>query len=662
MERMYFRIGFDLFLIGALFITGIYHFGLYILRRKERSTMETLSDNLRRYLQELEEKNIRLRRVDQIKDDFLVTTTHELKTPLHGIIGIAESLLEDAKTTGKIQVENLKMIISSARRLSELVNNILDYSKMKNQDLKLNIKPVDVRPIVELVLSLLKPLAEAKQLALENRISEDAPLILADEDRVKQIIFNLAGNAVKFTDAGQITVSALVNDGQLAITVADTGLGIPEDRLEVIFEPFGQIISPERTGYDGVGLGLSITKNLVEMHGGTVTVASEVGKGSLFTFTIPLSDASEASEAWGEIPEIRREQPERLAPVLAKTQDAIDQSGDQSVMTILIADDELINLQVIINMLAAENLQMVTAANGLEVLEKVKSGLKPDLVILDIMMPKMSGYEVCRRLRERYSLFEMPVLMVTARSRAEDILAGFEVGANDYLSKPFDRQELRARIKTQLELKKAAEQVITTELRFLQAQIKPHFLYNALNSIIALCRLNPEKAGEVLLELSTYLRRSFDFKSTAKFVPLGQELELVTAYLAIEQVRFIGKLNVVYDIDREINLNIPPLMLQPIVENAVRHGLITKAEGGTVRISVKDTTDYVLLIVEDDGVGIAEAKMVDIFSQKDTAGSGVGLVNIYKRMNALYGYGPAIKSEVGKGTQITLKIPRTRTK
>jgi two-component system sensor histidine kinase ChiS len=612
--------------------------------------------------QELEEKNLQLKRVNQIKDDFLVTTTHELKTPLHGIIGIAESLLEEVMTTGKIQVESLKTIISSARRLSDLVNNILDYSKMKNHDLELNIKSVDVRPIVDLVLSLLRPLAEAKQLSLENRIFEDTPLILADEDRVKQIIFNLAGNAVKFTDTGQISVSALVSDGQLAVTVADTGIGIPEDRLEAIFEPFGQIISPERSGYGGVGLGLGITKNLVEMHGGTVTVASEVGKGSLFTFTIPLSDPCNVSEAWGEIPEVRREQPERLTLALPQTQDLIDQSDDQSVMTILIADDELINLQVIINMLTAENLRMVTAANGFEVLEKVKSGLKPDLVILDIMMPKMSGYEVCRRLRERYSLFEMPVLMVTARSRAEDILAGFEAGANDYLSKPFDRQELRARIKTQLELKKAAEQVIITELRFLQAQIKPHFLYNALNSIITLCRLNPEKAGEVLLELSTYLRRSFDFKSTAKFVPLGQELELVTAYLAIEQVRFIGKLNVVYDIDREINLNIPPLMLQPIVENAVRHGLTTQAEGGTVWISVKDLTDYVLVVVEDDGVGIAAAKLTDIFSQKDTDGSGVGLVNIYKRMDALYGYGPVIKSEVGKGTQITLKIPKKKTK
>ncbi len=645
--------------LGLLVFTFSQTFILSMRFSKAFTTVETLSENLYGYSQELEEKNILLERVDKIKDEFLANTTHELKTPLHGIIGIAESILADAGKTGKKQLENLKLIILSAKRLSGLVNDILDFSKMKNQDINLNIKPVDLWQVVAVTLALLNPLAKAKQLALNNDINENMPLIAADEERLRQIIQNLVGNAIKFTDTGQITVSAVVRDDKLEIRVADTGIGIPADRLADIFKPFEQIIPPEGTGYGGTGLGLCITRRLIEMHGGAITVSSEIGKGSVFAFTIPLSGASKERN---ETAPVKTNPVDHLAPEPAEIEAAAGKSFEGAAMTILIADDEPINLQVIRNILAAEeDYHIITAINGLDALAKINRAIKPDLVILDIMMPKMSGFDVCRKLREQYSLFDLPVLMVTARNRADDIIAGFEAGANDYLSKPFDRQELNTRVKTLLELKKTAEQAVTAELHFLQAQIKPHFIYNVLNSITALCRTNPEKAREMLINLSNYLRSSFDFKSTGKLVPFAKELDLVKAYLAIEQERFTGRLNVAYDIDPDLNIDLPPLILQPVVENAVRHGLMPKLEGGLLRISAKSWDDHVLLTVTDDGTGIDEAKIAVIFLEKNNnSAGGVGLVNIYKRMNAIYGYGPEIKTKTGAGTEVTLKIPKRK--
>lgn len=649
------------FPMGLLIFTFSQSLILSRLYSKAFSTVETLSANLLSYSKELEEKNILLEKADRIKDDFLANTTHELKTPLHGIIGISQSLLEGSEALSKRNAENLNLIMTSARRLANLVDDILDFSKMKYQDIQLNIKPVNMWQLTEMVTALLKPLINIKQLVILNKIDPKIPLISADEDKVRQIMQNIIGNAIKFTDAGEIAVSAAAKGEVLEISVSDTGVGIPSERFEDIFKPFEQVVPPDGTIFGGTGLGLSITKKLVEMHGGKISVESEVGKGSVFTFSFPLSGTAE--DRTGSI----RNKPDIIKQEMPVKEDKEnrekikDNDGSKFAGTILIADDEPINLQVMIELLEKEGYNIITVMDGNSVLEKVKDGLKPDLVILDVMMPKMSGLEVCRKLRERYSLFELPVLIVTVGNRTQDILAGFEAGANDYLSKPFSLKELKARAWTLLELRRTAEKVISSEMHFLQAQIKPHFIYNALNSIVSLCRINPEKARELVLELSNFLRSSFDFKSTEKYITLEKELGLVKSYLAIEKERFAERLTVRYDVDENISINIPPLILQPIVENAVRHGVMSKAGGGTVEISVKDMDDHILMKVTDDGVGMSEEKLTGILEgHSGNERTGVGLLNIMKRMQTLFGYGPDIRSEVGKGTDITLKIPKQK--
>jgi len=404
-----------------------------------------------RFTQELELKNAALQRMDQLKDEFLANTSHELRTPLNGIIGITESMIDGA--TGELserQIANLSMVVSSARRLSSLVNDILDFSKLKNQDIELQRKPVDFRQIAGLVLTLSRPLLAGKPVELKNEIREDLPAVDGDENRLQQIMYNLVGNAIKFTESGSVTVSAIaLTDDLLEVTVSDTGIGIPPDKLTDIFQAFEQVDASISREYGGTGLGLSITKQLVELHGGTIRVESELGKGSRFIFTLPISTQT-ISPTTDNSQEVVRVREETLPPQLLLSLTA-PSNGE---FTILVVDDEPINLQVVANHLSLQNYAIIQANNGMEALAKIQSGLRPDLILLDIMMPKMSGYEVCKKIREQFPANEMPIVMLTAKNQVSDLVEALSSGANDYLTKPVLKNELLARIKTHIELSK----------------------------------------------------------------------------------------------------------------------------------------------------------------------------------------------------------------
>lgn len=402
---------------------------------------------------ELEEKNTKLEELDKLKDEFLANTSHELRTPLNGIIGLTESLIDGA--TGPLSdntKSNLTMIASSGRRLSSLVNDILDFSQLKHRNIDLQIKPVAIREIIGVVLMLCQPLVSKKLLQLVNNISADLPLVDADENRLQQILYNLVGNAIKFTEMGTIEISANLQNSQIEIAIADTGIGIPSDKLDRIFESFEQADGSTARIYGGTGLGLTVTKQLVELHGGAIAVSSVVGKGSRFSFTIPVTQESHRTKDLAAIADrlIDSSSPSLHHPIAIPL---VDPNTDHnSNLKILIVDDEPVNLQVLVNNLSLANYAIAQANSGLEALELVEQGFKPDLVLLDVMMPHMTGYEVSQRLRERFLPSELPIVMLTAKSQASDLVTGFEAGANDYLTKPFSKDELLARIKTHINL------------------------------------------------------------------------------------------------------------------------------------------------------------------------------------------------------------------
>ncbi|MDF0551944.1 SpoIIE family protein phosphatase [Kamptonema sp. UHCC 0994] len=400
----------------------------------------------------LEAKNTELQELDQLKDEFLANTSHELRTPLNGIIGIAESLIDGA--TGELPQTtqaNLKLIVYSGRRLSSLVNDILDFSKLRHKNLELQLKPVDLRAVTNLVLTLSQPLIANQDLALVNAIPADILPAEADEDRLQQILHNLIGNAIKFTLKGSITISAEVVaiDSQIAITISDTGIGIPEDKLDSIFESFEQGEGSTARVYGGTGLGLAVTKKLVELHGGVISVKSQMGVGSQFTFTLPVSINKVEKPA--QISAIK----DRVIPGISElllTTDNQQFTNTQADIKILIVDDEPVNLQVLVNILSLQNYAIYQARNGEEALSLIEEGLKPDIILLDVMMPKMTGYEVTQKLRERFVSTELPILLLTAKTQVQDIVTGLNSGANDYLSKPVAKDELLARIRTQINI------------------------------------------------------------------------------------------------------------------------------------------------------------------------------------------------------------------
>ncbi len=461
----------------------------------------------------------RLRQVDKLKDEFLANTSHELRTPLNGIIGIAESLFDGiaGKPSVKMRV-NLSMVISSGKRLANLVNDILDFSKLKTSDLELIRKPVDIKALTDVVLILSEPLTAGKNLTLKNEIGADIPPLDADENRIQQIMHNLVGNAITFTESGSITISAEARNGMVEISVADTGIGIPEDKIDAIFKSFEQVDASIAREYGGTGLGLAVTKQLVELHGGDIRVESEMGKGSTFTFTIPISpDKPEAVPRTKEVANVR--EIGEIDSVPAQYPEIKTVGGHK----ILIVDDEMINQQVLANHLAPENYSITQALNGEEALKAIINGERYDLVLLDVMMPKMSGYEVCQKIRERFLPSKLPIIMITAKNQVSDLIEGFTSGANDYIAKPFSKRELLARIRTHLNLLK----INTAYGRFV-----PHeFLRTLGRETILDVELGDQVYGEMTIlfsDIRSFTKISESMSPKENFDFLNQYLQRVT--------------------------------------------------------------------------------------------------------------------------------------
>jgi two-component system sensor histidine kinase ChiS len=441
------------------------------------TTFNHLAQIVKLEIEELRAANVELTRLDVLKDEFLANMSHELRTPLYGIIGIAESLIYGAAgPVNDASVHDLSLIVSSGKRLVGLVNDILDFSKLKHHDIILNRAPVNLYSITQLVKAILQPVAMKKSLTIHNLIDVEAMIVDADENRLQQIMLNLMGNAVKFTDKGDITVQAMRNhddDRYFIVSVSDTGIGIPADKTGRIFETFEQADGSTTRAYGGTGLGLAITKKLIELHGGRVWVETEQGKGSRFLFTIPASaDVARPDHEYSVEPDVFDDPASLFFRV---TMDEIRtirehrQLDGKEQKRILVVDDEPVNLQVMINYLAIEGYDVVTATNGPEALQVLDQGTV-DLVLLDVMLPRMSGYEVCRIIREKHSMYELPVLMLTVRNKPDDIVTGLEAGANDYLAKPVNRQELLARVSSLVSLQISVK--LNNELALIKRDIQ----------------------------------------------------------------------------------------------------------------------------------------------------------------------------------------------
>lgn len=417
-------------------------------------------DIINQKIEELEKTNMRLTQLDILKDEFLANISQELRTPLSGIIGISESLMRgSAGELNKDAVHDLSLIAASGSGLSALVSDILDFSKLKHNDILLNLEPVNLHDATQVVISITRPIIEKKSLSIRNLIDPETMIALGDESRIRQSLLNLVTNAFRFTEKGGITISADIDrndENMVVVTVADTGTGISPEAREHIFDTYSttgrRVIRPLRDS----GLGLAITKKIIELHGGSIWVESEQGRGSRFCFTIPKSREKKKAA----VHEIAiTPAPDNNIPVarleVRKPELVSVESADEERKKILVVDDEPVNLQLIVNHLSLEGYDVTPADSGAALFAELDGNNVPDLILLDIMLPGVSGYDVCRKVRERFSIHELPIIMLTTKDKAGDIVNGLAAGANDYIAKPVNRDELVARVQSLISMKES---------------------------------------------------------------------------------------------------------------------------------------------------------------------------------------------------------------
>ncbi|MET3655473.1 hybrid sensor histidine kinase/response regulator [Sporosarcina psychrophila] len=591
---------------------------------------------------------VKLQKINKRKDEFLANTSHELRNPLHGIINISRTIYESEKNLSDDNKENLQILMTVGRRMSMILNDLLDIEKLKEDGINLKTEEVNLSAVVSGVFDMLYFMKEGKNITFVNTIPDTFPSVVADENRLFQILFNLVHNAIKYSGGENIIVSVERVKGWAMIHVEDNGIGMDEETMKSIFEPYERVDSSMTAIAGGLGLGLSICKQLTKLQGGTLSVKSSVGKGSKFTFTLPVGSL--------QAPVTLIDQPISLnvAEISSKK---TKPSSNKGFPRLLVVDDDPLNLAIMEQILLAEQYEVFTCTSGKEALVLLDKGTW-DLIISDVMMPNMSGYELTRKIRERYTISELPILLLTARTQPEDIQTGFHCGANDYVTKPVEKLELTTRVRSLTNLRNSINKRVRMEAAWLQAQIQPHFLFNTLNTIAALSEIDPPKMMQLLDRFGKYLHASFAIQNLNQVVPLENEIDLVRSYVYIEQERFGDRLNVVWEIDNVKVIQIPPLSIQTIVENAINHGVLKRPEGGTVRIQIKGQREYIEITVADDGVGIAEGELENLLINNSDGNRGIGLLNTDKRLKQLYGAGLDITSSSNLGTAVRFNIPK----
>ncbi|EMR38018.1 response regulator, partial [Vibrio harveyi] len=528
--------------------------------REKIQTIKQQNEELESNIKLIQKQNEELQLADKLKDEFLATTSHELRTPLHGMVGIAETLVSGAN--GAIpasQKYQLDIIIKSGQRLANLVDDLLDYHKMRYGSMDIQKSAVSLASATRLVLELSSHLLGNKTIRIINQVPADLKAVSADPQRLEQVLYNLIGNAIKYTSEGKIVISATVVDDQVRVQVVDTGQGIPAEHLEHIFEPLIQAGQDASRYRQGAGLGLSISRQLIELMGGSLYVSSQPMVGTTFSFTLPLANEEEiqatqslAARGHFQIPEANFENNDDLS---------LPENPDGPLL--YVADDEPVNLRVLESFLRLEGYRVRTISDGPETLALIEQE-KPELLLLDIMMPGMSGYQVCSELRETYDHAELPIIMLTALSQTEDRVRGFEAGANDYLTKPFNKQELAARIQAHLTASKAEmrhieNKLLESELRQ-RAEVEASLLETQGRLLEQL-----ESAPEAIICLREDQRIRFANEAACKLFKRSLEQlkrssadELIAPkFLTVKQPHYCGKIDIyIEDIRQNIEADI----------------------------------------------------------------------------------------------------------
>lgn len=488
---------------------GILFIGLLYAARKNIVQRERLKSNLKLAKVEQEKEHFELEKakeIDKMKSTFFANISHEFRTPLTLIKGPVQEMMEDFADHPKVK-ERMRLVERNADLVLKLINQLLDLAKLESGTLKVQKSMNDLNSLISVIIGSFSSLAYQKNIAITSEVPSKRYLVRFDKDKVETILINLINNAIKFTQDGNIHVSASLDDKtKLILSVKDTGIGIPVDQQEKIFERFHQVSDAHKEV--GTGIGLSLVKELVALMGGSISLTSEIGKGSLFTIVLPIEQARELTE---------QDSLQTVGMISNGKDEVLEEStdnGQDHLPHVLVVEDNADLRKFIIDSLGKE-FYFLEAPDGKVGMEKAFEFV-PDLILSDVMMPEMDGITMTKKLKSDTRTSHIPLILLTAKTSDESKLSGLGTGADDYLTKPFNKNELLLKIRNRIALQTKIREKIKLELLKESPKVEVQsadekFLLKVKESILS--RLSDEQlsveslAEEIGLSRSQLLRK-----------------------------------------------------------------------------------------------------------------------------------------------------------
>jgi len=486
------------------------------------------------------------------KSEFLANMSHEIRTPLNGIVGYADLLLEERLSDE--QYEFAKVIQTAARYLLDIINEILDLSKIEAQGVELEQKPFVLNEIISEKIRVIQPRVAGNAVALNVRISDQLPdVLIGDPVRVGQVILNLLSNAAKFTDEGSITISANraedkpVGDDTfpLELAVQDTGIGIANEKLQLVFKSFSQVDSSSSRRYEGTGLGLAITEKLVNLMGGTIDVESAPGKGTKFTVFLPLRQST-AGQIVAQAPAAStvRVTDYRGRPAAGKQRRKLITAGAPNI---LLAEDNEMNWRLFQTILTQAGYRLTIVENGEEVLKALEVE-DFDMILMDMQMPLLDGFETTRRIRQNKEFDAVPIIALTAYAMMGDAERCIQAGCDDYITKPINRKRFMACISSFFEAEHAEVGVASdprtafdAEIQQEMEQLRGYYLNNTKERCRALSAALRKGDFDAISFIGHSLKGSGTSYGFDDISNVGQEIELAAENTDADKLRGLIK-------------------------------------------------------------------------------------------------------------------------